>query len=440
MLATELSVEDVEKMKKNSNVLSILKDVKVELFLPPSSSSYLGDKKSREEKKGKRKLAGIGYEKVHDDDDNYNSTSTFAPWGIKDINAPSISWNKTNTLIKNIEIDADVYILDTGVDEKHPDLNVVESISVLPHKLSHTPFHGHGTHVAGIIGARQTAQGGGVAPGVRIHSVRMLDQYGSGRLSWILSALNFITQRCRQHNKDDKTNGTPVLVNFSVGYSVTEENKKEMDYLDQVVNRTVDAGAIIICAAGNSGEDAKFTNPARNPRVITVAAYNSNRQFSSFSNFGSSIDICAPGEEILSTWLNGKYKFMDGTSASTPHVTGALVLLLLASKREFGKEEEEKKRIRKKDEIMNLLLSGSTSTTSSSSSIDLADVPPGTTSSTIQLVDKIPFIGKCEMSAKITLATKKEKEKEKEKDDGKDDGKDEKLQKESRQFFSVKFS
>jgi subtilisin family serine protease len=385
---TRLSEEAKQKLlSSNSNISHILKDITVTL---PSTSN-----KNRINRiDNKTKLAGNKQEYKENKEKYINGgLGGLPPCNIRDINGPSYSWS---TVAKDIKVDTDVYILDTGVDKKHPELNVVESISTLPHHLQSSPLHGHGTHIAGIIGGNFV----GVAPGAKIHSIRMLDQNGSGKLSWILSALDFVTTRQKtiacgrvgdKGNTVNNNNGdsrSQVLVNFSVGYSVTMENKDEMEYLDKAINEAVNSGIILVCAAGNDGEDARLINPARHSSVITVASYNDKDYiFSDFSNLGPAIDICAPGENILSTWLNGEYMTLDGTSFAAPHIVGIIALLFFS--KDVGRNVTKK-------EILKYIAEKYPRNQDKR----ITNVPLNTTSCAPTLPNFIPFDGKCWIKSK----------------------------------------
>lgn len=246
-----------------------------------------------------------------------NTIPRFVSWGIQDINAPVVS---KHNILKNIEIDTDIYIIDSGVDAKHPNLNVVESISMVKKLFSSDRvIHGHGTHVAGIIGARDMDNGVvGVAPGSRIHSVRVLDENGEGMLSWMFAGLDFINKRANETT-------LPLLVNLSLGF---DTETAEYTYLDKAISHVAEKGVIFVAAAGNSGRDAATTSPAHCLNVISVGSYNLNREYSEFSNYGLNVNIFAPGEEILSTWPGGTYAMLSGTSMAAPHITGVVALYL----------------------------------------------------------------------------------------------------------------
>ena len=208
-----------------------------------------------------------------------------------------------------------VWIVDTGVDTDHPDLNVdiQRSRSFVSSQTSVEDENGHGTHVAGIIGARNNSVGvTGVASGARLVALKVLNQLGEGRLSGIIQAVNHVAQNGRAGD----------VVNLSLGGEGTSVT------LERVIRQAADAGILFAIAAGNEGENSDNYSPARvnHPNVFTVSAMDRNNQFASFSNFGSSVDVCAYGVRITSTYKDGRYATLSGTSMATPHVAGLLLI------------------------------------------------------------------------------------------------------------------
>ena len=208
------------------------------------------------------------------------------------------------------------WVIDTGIDFSHPDLIVdqTRSKSFVAGVMSADDDNGHGTHVAGVIGARNNNFGVmGVAAGATLVSLKVLDKTGSGRLSSIIEALGYIN-----------TNGhAGDAVNLSLG----EDSVSTI--LDQQVENTAAKGIYIAIAAGNDKEPAKNFSPARanGENIYTVSAIDSLDNFATFSNYGNDVvDYAVPGVRILSTYKGGKYAYMSGTSMATPHMTGLLLL------------------------------------------------------------------------------------------------------------------
>ena len=233
------------------------------------------------------------------------------PWGIDKIDADVSSTLAGNGsgAISNV----DAYVIDTGIDTSHPDLNVVEF-----KQYANGPprdCNGHGTHVAGTIGARDDAAGVvGVAPGIRLHAIKVLNCAGSGSWSDVISGINYVAA----------TTARPAVANMSLG---GPQNKA----VDDAVKGAVAKGVFFGVAAGNDGADACGHSPAAagtTSGVDTVAATDSSDTEASWSNYGNCVDIWAPGVSIYSTYKSGSYATLSGTSMATPHVVGGAALYL----------------------------------------------------------------------------------------------------------------
>jgi subtilisin family serine protease len=223
-----------------------------------------------------------------------------APWGIEKIGGGD---GKGKT----------VWVIDTGVDLDHPDLTVDASRS-RSFVAGTTPDddHGHGSHVAGIIAAKNNSIGVlGVAAGATVVSIKVMDASGKGSSSKLAEAVNYVSQNAR----------TGDVVNMSVGGGVSE-------ILDNAVKEAASKGIFFAVAAGNDSQDASTSSPARvdGTNVYTVSAINNEDTFASFSNYGASIDYAAPGVNIPSTFKEGGYATMSGTSMAAPHLAGILLL------------------------------------------------------------------------------------------------------------------
>jgi subtilisin len=223
-------------------------------------------------------------------------------------------------------VDVDVAVLDTGIDLDHPDLNVYRSVNFAKGK-SADDGNGHGTHVAGSIGALDNNQGVvGVAPGVRLWAVRVLDNRGSGWTSDIIAGIDYVTANASQIE----------VVNMSLGGRGTDDGNCGLTNNDpqhEAICNSVKAGVVYVVAAGNDNDDSKNYVPASYDEVITVSALNdsdglagglgpSNSRgdddtLADFSNFGEDVDIAAPGVNINSTWINGGYNSISGTSMAS---------------------------------------------------------------------------------------------------------------------------
>jgi subtilisin len=232
-------------------------------------------------------------------------------------------------------ISVDVAVIDTGIDVDHPDLNVVGGVNCVPGESSYDDLNGHGTHVAGTIAARDNGSGVvGVAPGARLWAVRVLNADGEGEFSDVICGIDWVTANA----------GTIDVVNMSLGGEAPVGDCNDQS-LHQAICASVDAGVTYVVAAGNSELDAGGFVPAAYPEVITVSAiadtdgkpgglgptsffYGDDDTLAPFSNYGSVVDIAAPGVNILSTWLGGGTTILSGTSMASPHVAGAAAVYL----------------------------------------------------------------------------------------------------------------
>jgi subtilisin family serine protease len=246
-------------------------------------------------------------------------------------------------------VDADVAIVDTGIS-REPDLNVAGGYSCATTSASAWgDGEGHGTHVAGTVGAIDNGSGVvGVAPGVRLWAVRILDTNGEGLLSWYVCGLDWIAA---QRDPLDPSRPRFEAVNMSVAKSGSDDANcglTNKDILHQAICRLVASGVTVVAAAANDSANASKRVPAAYNEVITVSAladtdgkaggtggnrcfswgtYDVDDTFASFSNYGSDVDLIAPGKCIWSTLPGGHFDYMSGTSMAAPHVSGAAALL-----------------------------------------------------------------------------------------------------------------
>jgi subtilisin family serine protease len=206
------------------------------------------------------------------------------------------------------------WIIDTGIDLDHTDLNVdaASGKTFVPRTSSPDDDHGHGTHCAGIVAAIDNEVGVvGVAAGAHVVPVKVLDKRGSGAMSTIIAGVDFVT-----------ANGPAGdAVNMSLGGSAYEP-------LDLNVIAMGKEGLFVALAAGNESDDASNHSPARanGLTIYTVSACDNLDKWAYFSNYGNPpIDYCAPGVSILSTYKGGALAIMSGTSMAAPHVCGVLL-------------------------------------------------------------------------------------------------------------------
>lgn len=207
------------------------------------------------------------------------------------------------------------WVIDTGIDLDHPDLNVdvARSRNFVSRETSPEDLNGHGTHVAGTIGAINNTIGVvGVAAGARVAAVRVLNRRGSGSYADIIAGVDYVAATGRAGD----------VANMSLGGGASAA-------LDTAVINAAANGIVFALAAGNESTDANTKSPARanGPNVYTVSAVDRNDVWASFSNFNNPpIDYAEPGVSILSTWLNGGYNTISGTSMATPHLAGLYLL------------------------------------------------------------------------------------------------------------------
>jgi subtilisin family serine protease len=239
-------------------------------------------------------------------DSDTTACSQVLPWGVDrvdaDLNTTLLAGDCTGA-----RTNVNVYVIDTGV-YKHRDLNVVNHVNFAGGR--NQDCHGHGTHVAGTVAARDnTVDVVGVFPGAPVTGVKVLNCAGSGTWSGVIAGIDWVTQNAVK----------PAVANMSLGGGANTA-------VDNAVRASAASGVTYAVAAGNSGANACNSSPARagtTNGVVTVAATDSLNREASWSNYGSCVDIWAPGVSILSTRLKGGTTTMSGTSMASPHVAGS---------------------------------------------------------------------------------------------------------------------
>ena len=243
---------------------------------------------------------------------NISTTQTGATWGLDRIDQRDLpldgnyNYNATGSGVK-------AYIIDTGIRATHTQLagRVISGFTAINDGLGTNDGNGHGTHVSGTVGGSTY----GVAKNVTLVAVRVLDSSGSGTNSGVISGVDFVTS--------DHQTGQPAVANMSLGGGISSA-------LDTAVTNSINDGVTYAIAAGNDNLDACGTSPARVASAITVGSTTTSDARSSFSNFGTCVDIFAPGSSITSSWNTSDTatNTISGTSMATPHVTGVAALFL----------------------------------------------------------------------------------------------------------------
>lgn len=254
--------------------------------------------------------------------------TTEIPKGVSMIKAPEY-WNKGDRGRGVV-----IAVIDSGCDCDHVDLkdriigkyNFTSDDGGNPEIV--TDYIGHGTHVAGIIGASQNGKGVvGVAPLCSLLILKALNKNGQGTEEAVAKAINYAVSK--------KVN----IISMSLG------STEETPLIYQAIKKAVSNNILVVCAAGNEGDSNGDTEELSYPAVysecISVGAVDYSKNIARFTNSNKSVDLVAPGVSIMSTYPNNKYANLQGTSMATPHVSGALALIINWSRKDFGREMSE---------------------------------------------------------------------------------------------------
>jgi hypothetical protein len=272
--ATKLSASEVAELKNDNRVAFIEEDQEVNLY-------------------GSLEVSGTAAA----------SSTQVASWG-----ATTVGFGNGAVLNKT------AWIIDSGIQLNHPDLNVdvARSRSFVSGTTSPTDQYGHGTMVAGIIGAKNNTIGSvGIAAGIKLVSLRVMNATGAGSVSSVISALNYVSANGKAGD----------VVNLSLGANPSLA-------LDNAVKAVANKGIFVTIAAGNSTANSANYSPARvnHTNVFTISGMRPDKTFMGMSNWGTPIDYCAPGNSIRTTLKGSAYGNSSGTSMAAPHVAGILLM------------------------------------------------------------------------------------------------------------------
>lgn len=307
--------------EQESRLLGLVRDpgstmiaIEPERFVYPTSSDYVAGFRDGVDALASHLQPGE-HQPPPDDDGPPWDEDDEATWGMRAVGA--LDALVTGTGVR-------VGILDTGIDADHPLLapGIDQVVSFIEGEPPHDG-HGHGTHVAGTIGARGGATRLGVAPGCRIFAAKVLSNAGSGTDGQVLDGIEWALENdCN-------------IISMSLG-STWEGPGRFSEVYETVAGRALDQGCVIIAASGNdssrsSGVIAPVGTPANAPSVVAVAATDVANAIADFSNGtvlpGGQIDVCGPGVDVLSTWPGDSTRRLSGTSMATPHASGVAALL-----------------------------------------------------------------------------------------------------------------
>ena len=222
------------------------------------------------------------------------------PWGLDRIDQGALPLSGTYTYTST-GAGVNAYIIDTGIWTLHPEFGGRANNVFDAYGATGEDCNGHGTHVAGTIGSATY----GVAKGVSLHGVRVLSCVGLGLNSDVIAGVDWVTAN----------HVNPAVANMSLGGGKSAA-------LDQAVTSLWNSGVFLAVAAGNDNVDACTESPSGAPSVFTVAASTKTDAKASYSNWGTCVEVYAPGSAIVSTYLAGTTMSLSGTSMATPHVVG----------------------------------------------------------------------------------------------------------------------
>jgi cerevisin len=249
------------------------------------------------------------------------TTQTDAPWGLARLSSTAKLSGSDSALTfsytyQDVSVaGVDVYVVDTGIRTTHTQFAGRATWGATFGGYANADGNGHGTHCAGTIGSTRY----GVSKTVKLFAVKVLDDGGSGTFADVISGINYVATQA-------KATGRPTVLSMSLGGGASSA-------VDSAVAGATSAGVHVAVAAGNSNTDAGSTSPARAPTANTVGASTIADARASFSNYGSVVDIWAPGQNVISTYgtSDTATASLSGTSMATPHTAGLLAYLIAVS-------------------------------------------------------------------------------------------------------------
>lgn len=315
-IAVQMAEEDLGKRVSSSAIVNaMMRDLSIRYELEPAEQVYSVTIKGGVYELSEAQAQALAADPAvkyleRDQPVHLNFAQASAPWGLDRIDQSALPLNQVY-VYPDHGTTVNAYIIDTGILLSHNEFQgrALTGIDLVSRGGQAIDCNGHGTHVAGTVGGATY----GVAKNVNLYAVRVLDCNGSGSFSNVIAGIEWVTANHRQ----------PAVVNMSLGGGVSQA-------VDDAVAASVRSGVTYVVAAGNDSTLACNSSPSRVPTAITVGSATRDDVRSSFSNYGSCVDIFAPGSDILSSWFSSSSatNTISGTSMATPHVAGVAALYL----------------------------------------------------------------------------------------------------------------